>query len=62
VDLVVHKLNLVQRRPDLIWRHGGVIQEFDELVKSALEIYVVLPERVVGINQQMLSLEIVGLH
>src|SRR5690242_21868183 len=53
-------LHLIQDFPHLLRRVGVVIEERDELGDGALEVDVVLPERVVGVNEQ--SLRVVDVH
>jgi hypothetical protein len=44
-------LNVVENFADLLGRKLVVIQEFDETGNGALEVNVVLPERVVGVDE-----------
>src|SRR5439155_11356886 len=55
VDLRIDDLDLVERLADLLRRHGRVRQEFGELFERALEVNVVFPKGVVGIDDQVLS-------
>ena len=55
VDFDVGALDLVEHRPNLWRAHGRVIEIIDELVKRFLEVDVVFPERVIGIDQKVLA-------
>ena len=52
VDLVVGFLDLVQDVAHLARRHRGMVQEPGELVEGALEVDVVLPQRIVRVDEQ----------
>src|SRR5437879_5035236 len=52
VDLRIRKLDLIQNIAHLRGRHGRVRQKIDKIVERALEINVVLPERVVRIENE----------
>ena len=51
----VHTLDLVQRGANLLPRHRRVTEEVDEFLDRLLEIDVVLPKRVVAIDQEKLA-------
>src|SRR5713226_1388023 len=55
VDLRIDDLDLIERLADLLRRHGGVRQEFGELIERLLEVDVVFPKGVVGVDDQVLS-------
>src|SRR5205085_7551822 len=46
--------DLVEHGPDVDGRHGGVREKTGELLEGALEVDVVLPEGVVGVDDQVL--------
>src|SRR4029077_2897917 len=54
VDLVIDRLDFVQHRPNLARRQAGVRQKIAKLVEGALEVDVVLPERIVGAEDKWL--------
>src|SRR5450759_4323012 len=55
VDLGVGPFHLVQNVADLLRRHRRMIQERHKLLERALEVDIVLPERVVGIDHEVLA-------
>ena len=50
----VHTLDLVECGAHLLARHRRVTEEIDEFLDRLLEVHVVLPERVVAIDQKKL--------
>ena len=60
MDFVVDGLDFIQHRPHFYRRHAGVRQEIAKLVERTLEVDIVLPQRVVGVDDQVLA--IVDLH
>src|ERR1039458_4795515 len=55
MDLGVGPLHLIQDVADLLRRHRRMIEERHKLLERALEVDVVLPQRVVGIDDQVLA-------
>ena len=53
-------LDIIQNFPNLLRRVLAMIQERNEESNGALEIDVVLPERVIGINEQRLGAVLPG--
>src|SRR5438552_15642103 len=51
----VHTLDLVERGAHLLARHRRVTEEIDEFLDRMLEVHVVLPERVVAVDQEELA-------
>ena len=51
----VHTLDLVERGANLLARHLGVAEEINEFLDRPLEVDVVLPERVVAVDQEKLA-------
>ena len=58
----VGALDLIQHVAHLLCRHRRVRQEFEEFVEGALEVDVVFPERVVGIDDEKLAGHFRGLR
>src|SRR5258708_2729838 len=56
VDLVVDPLNLIQHVAHFARRELGVAQEIRELFKRALEVDVVFPQGIVGVEDQPLAI------
>ncbi len=54
--LAVDDLDLVQHPAHLNRRELGVRQKIAKIVEGALEVDIVLPQRVVGVHDQILSL------
>src|SRR5580704_14732369 len=52
VNLRIHQLNFVQHVADLSGSQGRVIQKIDEIIERLLEVDIVFPERVVGIENE----------
>src|SRR5262245_62037825 len=56
VNFGVGVLDFVEDVANLPGRHGGMSQVFDKFVEGALEIDIVLPQRIVGIHNQVLTI------
>ena len=48
-------LHVVQHQANHLWRVFAMVQERNELCDRALEINVIFPERVIGIDEQSLG-------
>ena len=55
VNLAVRQLDLVEYRPYLAGAQRRVIEERGELVESLFEVDVVFPQRVIGVDDQVLT-------